>query len=277
MVYVMGVCPFGRPVTEGMAAATIARYQRTAEGGGYRTPATACRGGLACGCSGDFDHRSVASKAASGFGWQRSLPAELRRGCSGESSEGCQRGVDEQMRTLAADDREVPRLQLAPAQLHQGVRTALSGAPQIIWHGPAQCLQCGAEKRSALRVELAVDDAHPVEDRAHVESTSGIVVLGVCERAVRINAVAQVTSEYAQTIRIQLSGRVEQRVTRAFDRIGADVLHRLGKHCRMTEANLAAPQEVLGCGHTTQEASHLAACHGAAHGETASVAQPGNE
>src|SRR5437870_8044160 len=106
----MGVCPFGRPVTEGMAAATIARYQRTAEGGGYPTPATVCRGGFACGCRGDFDHRSVASEAASGFGWQGSLPAELRRGCSGESSEGRQRGVDEQMRALAASDREAPRL-----------------------------------------------------------------------------------------------------------------------------------------------------------------------
>jgi hypothetical protein len=102
-------------------------------------------------------------------------------------------------------------------------------------------------------------------------------VPGVCKGGVRVDAMAQVPGEDAKSIRIHLPRGVEQDVARAFDGFGADVLHCLGEHRGVTEADLAASQEILGCRNSAEEASHLAACHSAADGETATVAEPGNK
>ena len=115
------------------------------------------------------------------------------------------------MRLLAADPGQLAQVQLAPGHLGEGVRPAFARtAPVVRRRRRHQCVQRRLQGRPVVGPELAVEHEHAAKGLAQVQEATLVLLVGILEHAVGLDAVAKVDDATLEHHRVFLPSQLDQ-------------------------------------------------------------------
>src|SRR5438874_2381187 len=205
---VMPVAPGGRPRATWEDAVAVARLERAA-GRRRERPSGVIELVLELALAGDAADRRVTGVALDRLGRYRAATLELTRRCALRPGQGVETGADDQLRPWARAIALAAGATL-PAKLDQGVGGALAVIACIVLDRLHERLQCRAQRRAALDVEHAVEPDHAIDWLGDMKVASLVGVVGLGQRAGRIDTVLEVLGDGGELARVHRLGRLQQ-------------------------------------------------------------------
>lgn len=154
----MGIAPGSRHVAAGVGAVPVPQIEGPAQRRRHRAGGPARLQRFVVRAEHDAGHRSVAAEAPDGFGGDGAR-FEIDQALA---QQGGQIDGDPQVGALTALQREGPGVEMAPADLHQGVGPALFRGAGVVGlpSGGGQGSQSFEDHCTALGIEITVEANH---------------------------------------------------------------------------------------------------------------------